>query len=168
MCSPWRIIKRSCYILQPQLVTLCLPSFPARRLLLVRNLDTLPQALDDEGLACGALVDVPDVVGGALEVAGGVVALGDENVVLGAVIDRLVDGNGGTLVYVSRSIPGKARARHEASYHELLLDRAEAVEAGLQLEVVVGSSLGDGGDDGDPVALGADVMGGRDAGDVNI
>jgi hypothetical protein len=74
-----------------------LPSVPAGRLLLVRHLDALPQALDDERLAGDALVDVPDVVGGALEVAGGVVALGDEDVVGGAVVEGLVDGDGRAL-----------------------------------------------------------------------
>lgn len=54
------------------------------------------------------------------------------------------------------------------AYHELFLDLAEAVEARLELEVVVGSGLGDGGDNGDVVALGADVVRRRDAGDVDI
>ncbi len=53
-------------------------------------------------------------------------------------------------------------------YHELLLDPAEALDARCELEVVVRRGLGDGGDDGDPVALGADVVGGGDAGDVNV
>ena len=54
------------------------------------------------------------------------------------------------------------------TYHELLLDSAEAVETRLELEVVVSLSLGDGGDDGDPVALGADVVGRGNASDVDI
>lgn len=54
------------------------------------------------------------------------------------------------------------------THHELLLDLAEAVNTGLELEVVVGRSLGDGGDDGNPVALGADIVRGRDASNVDI
>lgn len=56
----------------------------------------------------------------------------------------------------------------EVTHHELLLDLAEALEAGLELEVVVRRGLGHGGDDGDPVALGADVVGGGHAGDVDV
>lgn len=84
---------------------LLLPLFAAHsRLLLVCNLDALPQTFNDKGLAGGALVNVPDVVGGALEVAGGVVALGDEDVVLGAVVGGLVDGNGSALWSVSLAV----------------------------------------------------------------
>ena len=43
--------------------------------------------------------------------------------------------------------------------HELLLDLAETLETGGELEVVVGVCLGDGGDDGDVVSLGADAVG---------
>jgi hypothetical protein len=50
--------------------------------LVLSDVDTLPQALDLELLARGAVVDVLDVVGGRLEVAGGVVASGEEDVVL--------------------------------------------------------------------------------------
>lgn len=54
------------------------------------------------------------------------------------------------------------------TYHELFLNLAEAVQPGLELEVVVGRRLGNGRHNGDPVALGADVVGGRDAGNVNV
>ena len=54
------------------------------------------------------------------------------------------------------------------AYQELLLDLAEAFQTGLQLQVVVCRCLSDGGDDGNPVALGADVVGGRNAGNVNV
>lgn len=54
------------------------------------------------------------------------------------------------------------------TYHELLLDPAEPLDAGSQLKVVVRRGFGDGGDDGNPVSLGADVVGGRDAGDVDV
>lgn len=67
------------------------------RLLLLRHLDALPETLHLELLASCAAVDVLDVVGGGLEVAGGVVALGDEDVVLGARLGGLVDRNGRTL-----------------------------------------------------------------------
>ena len=70
--------------------------------------------------------------------AGCVVALGDEDVVARAALERLVDGNG--------------RA------HELLLNLAEALKTGLNLEVVVCVGLSDGADDGDVVSLGANVV----------
>ena len=54
------------------------------------------------------------------------------------------------------------------TYHELLLNLAEPLETGLELEVVVGGSLGNRGDDGDPVTLGADVVGRRDGGNVDV
>jgi len=79
-----------------------------------------------------------DLTSGGLEVAGCVVALGEEDVVVCAALKRLIDGNG--------------RA------HELLLNLAEAVKTGLDLEVVVCVSLSDGTDNGDIVALGADVV----------
>jgi hypothetical protein len=69
----------------------------------------------------------------------GVVALGHENVVVAAAANRLVQRDG--------------RA------HELLLDPAETVKTRLKLEVVVAVALSDGGDNGDVVALGADVVG---------
>ena len=46
-----------------------------------------------------------------------------------------------------------------ATHNELLLNGAETLKTGLELEVVVRGGLGNGGDDGDPVALGADVVG---------
>lgn len=65
--------------------------------MLLGDLKTLPQALNLEVLAGAAVVDILDIVGGGLEVAGGVVALGDEDVVTGAVLEGLRDGDGGTL-----------------------------------------------------------------------
>jgi hypothetical protein len=62
-------------------------------LLLLSNLDTFPQTLNLELLASGAAVDVLDIISGGLEVAGGIVALGNEDVVLGTILKRLVDGN---------------------------------------------------------------------------
>jgi isopentenyl diphosphate isomerase/L-lactate dehydrogenase-like FMN-dependent dehydrogenase len=72
-------------------------------------------------------------------VARSIVTLGKEDVVVVAALKRLVERDGLT--------------------HELLLNLAEAVETRLQLEVVVGVGLGNGRDNGDVVALGADVVG---------
>lgn len=58
--------------------------------------------------------------------------------------------------------------QRDGGAHKLLFDLAEAFEACCELEVVVGAGLGDGGDDGDVVALGADVVGGGDDGDVDV
>lgn len=90
-----------CFPLNPfQLLPAALP-------LLLGNLDTLPQALYLELLTRAPAVDVLDVVGCGLEVARGVVALGDVDLVLGAVLQGLVQGDGGS--------------------QELLLDLAEAL-----------------------------------------
>lgn len=70
---------------------------------------------------------------------GGVVALGNEDVVVGTALQRLVERNG-------RS-------------HELLFDGTKTLKARLELDVVVGVILGDSRDDSNVVALGADVMG---------
>jgi hypothetical protein len=48
-------------------------------------------------VALDPAVDVPDVVCGGLEVAGGIVALGDEDVVVDTALQRLVEGNRGAL-----------------------------------------------------------------------
>lgn len=52
--------------------------------------------------------------------------------------------------------------------HELFLNLAEALQARLELQVVVGGCLSNGRDDGNPVALGADIVCRRDASDVNV
>lgn len=65
--------------------------------LFLRHLETLAQALNLELLARGTLVDILHIVGGGLKVRSGVVALGDEDVVLAAVLKRLVQRDGGTL-----------------------------------------------------------------------
>lgn len=127
------------------------PSTPSKFLplpLLLGNLDTLPQAFHLELLTRAPAVNVLDVIGCGLEVARGVVALGDVDLVLGAVLQGLVQG--------------------DRSSQELLLDLAEALQTGLELQVVVCRCLSDGGDDGNPVALGADVVCGRNAGNVNV
>jgi hypothetical protein len=83
-----------------------------------------------------------------LKVTCGVIALGHENVVVAAASSRLVQRDGWT--------------------HELLLDPAETVETWLKLKVVVAVALSDGGDDGDVVPLGADVVCGRDDSNVDV
>ena len=80
--------------------------------------------------------------------AGCVVALGNEDVVVCAALKGLVNGDG--------------RA------HELLLDFTEAFKTGLDLEVVVRVGLSDSADNGDVVALGADVVCSRDHGNVDV
>lgn len=75
--------------------------------MLIGDSDTLSQTLDLELFAGAAEVNVLDVVGRSLEVARGVVALRDEEVVLLAILERLVDGDGGALkVYVSKGFCG--------------------------------------------------------------
>jgi hypothetical protein len=65
--------------------------------LFLRHLETLSQALNLELLTRGTLVDILHVVGGGLKVRSGIVALGDEDVVLGAVLERLVQRDRGSL-----------------------------------------------------------------------
>lgn len=77
-----------------------------------------------------------------------IVALGDEDVVLLTVLEGLVERDRGT--------------------HELLLNFAQTLKAGLELQVVVSIVLGDGRDDGNVVALGADVMCGGDHRNVDV
>jgi hypothetical protein len=55
-------------------------------------------------------------------------------------------------------VAGEHRRRGEKTYHELLLDLAEALKTGAKLKVVVCSRLGNGRDDGDPVSLRADIV----------
>lgn len=78
----------------------------------------------------------------------GVVALREEDVVVCAALQRLVQRDG--------------------LAHELLLDLSEAVKTGLELEVVVGICLSDSRDNGDVVTLGADVVGRRDDSNVDV
>ncbi|KAI6751602.1 hypothetical protein HG531_006298 [Fusarium graminearum] len=77
------------------------------------NLDTFPQTLNLELLASGAAVDILDIVCVCLKVAGSIVALGDEDVVLGTILKRV-------------------------TYHELLLDLAKALQTSLELDMVLG------------------------------
>ena len=84
------------------------------------------------------LAIIRQLTGRSLEVRCRVIALRDEDVGLLAIVNGLVERNGGS--------------------HELLFDLAQTLEASLKLEVVISIVLGDGGHDGDVVALGADVM----------
>lgn len=116
--------------------------------LLLSNLDTLPKTLHLKLLTRTPAVNVLDIISCGLKVTGGIVTPGHKDLVLGAVIRRLVQGNRGS--------------------QELLLDRAEALQTRLQLQVVVGRGLCDRRDDGNPVALGADIVCRGNAGNVNI
>ena len=78
----------------------------------------------------------------------GVVALREEDVVVCAALQWLVQRDG--------------------LAHELLLNLAEAVKTRLELEVVVGVCLSDSRDNGDVVALGAYVVSRRDDSNVDV
>ena len=52
--------------------------------------------------------------------------------------------------------------------HELFLDSSETLETGGEFEVVVCCGFGDGGDDGNIVALRADVVGTGNDSDIDI
>ena len=68
------------------------------------------------------MVDILDIIGGGLEVASGIVALGNEDVVLGTIRGGLINGNRSTLVRVRKC---GNKVKYEAStHHELLLDLA--------------------------------------------
>jgi hypothetical protein len=68
-------------------------------LIVSNQVGSFPQALDDELVALGPAVDVLDIVSGGLKVTGGVVALGDEDVVIDAALQRLVEGNRSALLW---------------------------------------------------------------------
>lgn len=101
---------------------------------------------EDELLAGDAAVEVEDVLAGGLKVRGGVVGRGDEDLVLGAVLE----GDEGV-----------------ADEDVLVEDGAEETDTreALSLGVV---SLDSGGDDGDVLSVGGDVVGVRDDSDVDI
>ena len=60
-------------------------------LLLANQVRALAQALDNQLVALSPEVNVLNVVGGGLEVAGGIVALGDEDVVVDTALEGLVE-----------------------------------------------------------------------------
>lgn len=70
--------------------------------LLLRNLDTLSESLHLKLLARSPAVDVLDIVGGRLKVAGRIIAPGHEDLVLGTIILGLVQGNWRTLKSISQ------------------------------------------------------------------
>ena len=83
-----------------------------------------------------------------LKMARSIITLRDEDVVSHAAFQRLIQRDRRAL--------------------EFFLDPAEPVQARLQLEMVVALGFGDGGDDGDVVALGADVVCRGDDGDIDV
>lgn len=134
-------------------------------LLLVSNqVRTLAQPLDNQLVALSPEVDVLDIVGGGLEVAGGIVTLRDEDVVVDTALERLVEWDWWALGSISYFFV----ILMVVTYHELLLNPAEALKAGCELQVVVRVGLCHCGNDGDVVALGAYVVCRRDHGDVDI
>lgn len=108
----------------------------------------LLETLDNEFLSRNSLVEISDVSCHALKVRAGIVGSADEDLVLCTIGNWLVDW-----CWVAQ---------------ELLFNWAEALEASLDFEVVVGIGFGNGADDGDVVALRADVVGGGDHSDVNV
>ena len=124
------------------------------------------QPVDHELFALSSPVQISDVIwqsqlvwgfsakeGGGhtcrgFEMARGVVALGDVYSVVSATLKGLVDGDGWSC--------------------ESFFYSAQSLVAGLELEVVIAGAFCDGGDDGDPVAAGTDVVCGRYDGDVYI
>ena len=93
-------------------------------------------------------LDIDTLTGGRLKMTGGIVALGDEDVIVHTALEWLVERNG--------------RA------HESLIDVSEALEAWLKFQMLIDLRFGDGGDDGDIITLGADVMRGGDDGNIDI
>lgn len=80
--------------------------------------------------------------------AGRVVALGDEDVVIYTRLQRLVEWNWWT--------------------HELLFDPAEPIETRLELKVMITVCFRNGGDNGNVVALGTNIVCGGHHSNVNV
>ena len=99
-------------------------------------------------MAFSPTVDILDIICSSFKMAGSVIALRDENAVVDAALQWLIERDGWT--------------------HELLFDSSKTFKARRKLEVVVCIGLGDGGDDGDVVTLGADAVGAGDDGDVDV
>jgi hypothetical protein len=81
-------------------------------------------------------------------VAGSIIALREEDVIIDAALQWLVERN--------------------RLAHELLLDTAEPVKTGLKLKVMITIAFGDGRNNGNVVSLGADIVGRRYDCDINI
>ena len=73
----------------------------------------------------------------------GIVALRDEDVVIGARISRLVDGNRFALFGTTKSVTRRSNRHLGSTYHKLFFDFAKTVQAWLQLKMMIGSGLGD-------------------------
>lgn len=110
-------------------------------------------------------IDVLDIVGRSLKVAGCIVALGDEDVVSDAALQWLVQWNRWTLLFLAQM---SSLWEQQETYHELLLDSAETLEASGKLDVVVCGCLCNCGNNGDVVALRTDVVSRRDHCNVDI
>jgi hypothetical protein len=128
--------------------------FPAS-VVITDQVRSLSQALDNEFMTFCPTVDILDIICGGLKVAGCVVALGDEDIVVHTALKWLIQWDWGTL-RMSADLEDERALR---AYHELLFNLTEALEAGRQLEMVVCSRLGNCGDDGNVVALRADTVG---------
>lgn len=72
-------------------------SAPRNLVILAHQVRPLSQTLNDQIMALSPTVNILDIIGGGLEVAGGVVALGDEDVVVYAALEGLVKWNWWTL-----------------------------------------------------------------------
>jgi hypothetical protein len=75
---------------------------------------------------------------GGFEVAGGIIALREENVIINATLQRLVE--------------------RDRLAHELLLDAAKPVKTRLELEVVIAVALRNGRDNSDVVSFRANIV----------
>lgn len=116
--------------------------------LLLYKVLALPEPLNHQRLALCSLVNVLNIICRALEVARGVVTLRQEDVIRASVIHRLIQRDG--------------------SAHEFLSDLAQAFKSRLQLKVVVGLAFGDCRYNGNVVTLRADIVCGRNHGNVDV
>ena len=121
----------------PIYVRILFPEIPSS--FLANQVSTLSQALNNKVMAFSPTVDILDIISSSFKMAGCVVALGDEDVVIDTALQWLIERNGWA--------------------HELLLDSSETLKSRCELEVVVGVGLGNGGDNGNVVTLRADAVG---------
>ena len=105
---------------------------------LLSNLDTLSQALNNKILTLSTAVNISNIIGSGLEMAGSIVGLGDEDVVVGSALDWLVERNWWTLtIHVSSQFWRLSGKEICGTYHELLLDFTKTLESRCKLKVVV-------------------------------
>ena len=107
-------------------------------LFLANQISAFSQTLNNELVTLSATIDILDIICSSLEVAGSIIALGDEDIVIDAALQWRVDGNRWT--------------------HELLFNPSKTLKTRCKLEVVVCASLGDSGHNGDVVAFRADIV----------